>query len=125
MSERRYLIIIEGDGEINYSAYCPDIPGVVATGRTQLDCTREMREAVAFHLEGLAQDDEPLPGPRQHGELRRRRAGLSVDVGWQSGARAARQLSRGRLPGADVYSNIEGRRGWRRHKHSHPSVLVL
>jgi predicted RNase H-like HicB family nuclease len=76
MSERPYLIIIEGDGEINYSSYCPDIPGVVATGRTQVDCTREMREAVAFHLEGLAQDDEPASRAAQHGELRRRGRGL-------------------------------------------------
>jgi predicted RNase H-like HicB family nuclease len=29
-----YLIIIEGDGSTNYSAYCPDLPGVVATGDT-------------------------------------------------------------------------------------------
>jgi len=27
-----YLIIIEGDGSTNYSAYCPDLPGVAATG---------------------------------------------------------------------------------------------
>ena len=44
MSARRYLIIIEGNGEGNYSAYSPDIPGVAATGSTQEDCEREMRE---------------------------------------------------------------------------------
>ena len=29
----RYTIIIE-KGEENYSAYCPDLPGVVAAGET-------------------------------------------------------------------------------------------
>jgi len=64
MSPRRYLIIIEGNGERNYSAYSPDIPGVAAAGSTQEDCERERREAITFHLEGLARDGEPAPEPR-------------------------------------------------------------
>ncbi len=57
----RYLIVIEGaDGE-NFSAYTPDISGVVATGATVEECEREMREAIEFHLEGLRADGEPLP----------------------------------------------------------------
>jgi hypothetical protein len=30
-------LIIEGDGSTNYSAYCPDLPGVVAPGRAGRD----------------------------------------------------------------------------------------
>jgi predicted RNase H-like HicB family nuclease len=63
MSTRRYLIIIEGNGETNYSAYSPDLPGVAATGSTQSDCEREMRDAIAFHIEGLADQGEPVPEP--------------------------------------------------------------
>jgi predicted RNase H-like HicB family nuclease len=63
MSERRYLIVVEGDGVTNYSAYSPDIPGVVATGATRDECEREMREAIEFHLEGLADDGEAAPEP--------------------------------------------------------------
>ena len=63
MNARRYLIIIEGNGQANYSAYSPDVPGVAATGATQEDCERQMREAITFHLEGLARDGEPLPEP--------------------------------------------------------------
>ena len=63
MSARRYLIIIEGNRETNFSAYSPDVPGVAATGATQADCEREMREAITFHLEGLARDGEPVPEP--------------------------------------------------------------
>ena len=60
----RYLIVIEGNGVTNYSAYSPDVPGCVAVGETQEECEREMREALTFHLEGLALAGEPIPRPR-------------------------------------------------------------
>ena len=59
----RYLIVIEGDGTSNYSAYSPDVPGCAATGGTIEECEREMRDALGFHLEGLARAGEPLPDP--------------------------------------------------------------
>ncbi len=59
----RYLIVIEGDGRSNYSAYCPDLPGVVATAQTEDGCAEEMREAIAFHIEGLQQTCQPVPPP--------------------------------------------------------------
>lgn len=49
-----YLIVIEGDDTTDYSAYCPDLPGVAATGATVEECQAEMQEAVAFHIEGMA-----------------------------------------------------------------------
>ncbi|MGI8584963.1 MAG: type II toxin-antitoxin system HicB family antitoxin, partial [Thermoleophilaceae bacterium] len=49
----RYLVLIEGGPSSNYSAWSPDLPGCVATGATIDDCEREMRRAIAFHLEGL------------------------------------------------------------------------
>jgi len=62
-----YLIVIEGDGSTNYSAYCPDLPGVVATGNTIEECETEMRDAIAFHIEGLRLADEPVPPPISRG----------------------------------------------------------
>jgi hypothetical protein len=41
MTERRYLIVIEGGDDVNFSAYAPDLPGCVATGATQEECERE------------------------------------------------------------------------------------
>jgi predicted RNase H-like HicB family nuclease len=65
MTERRYLIVIEGlDGE-NYSAYAPDLPGCVATGSTREDALSEMRAAIAFHLEGLRETGQTIPEPSQ------------------------------------------------------------
>lgn len=63
MTAHRYLIVIEGDEETNFSSYSPDIAGVVATGATREDCERQMREAIEFHLEGLVADGEPVPEP--------------------------------------------------------------
>ncbi|MCK7578742.1 MAG: type II toxin-antitoxin system HicB family antitoxin [Chromatiales bacterium] len=58
----RYAIVIE-HAEHNYSAYVPDLPGCVATGRTLEETEREMREAIEFHLEGLREDGLPVPTP--------------------------------------------------------------
>ena len=57
----QYLILIEGGPPTNYSAWSPDLPGCVATGVTVEECETEMRAAIAFHLEGLAEDGDPIP----------------------------------------------------------------
>jgi HicB_like antitoxin of bacterial toxin-antitoxin system len=43
--------VIEGDGSTTYSAYAPDLPGVIATGGTLEECEAAMREAIEFHIE--------------------------------------------------------------------------
>jgi predicted RNase H-like HicB family nuclease len=58
----RYAIVIEKAGD-NYSAYVPDLPGCIATGATVSEVEAEMREAIAYHLEGLRADGLPAPQP--------------------------------------------------------------
>lgn len=58
-----YLIIIE-DTDTGFSAYSPDLPGCVATGRTRDEVEREMHDAIEFHLEGLKLAGSPVPKPR-------------------------------------------------------------
>ena len=54
-----YTIIIEkGDG--NCSAYCPDLPGVVAAAETEDETIDLIREAIEFHLDGLKEDNSRL-----------------------------------------------------------------
>lgn len=60
---RRFLIVIER-AENNYSAYSPDLPGCVATGDTREETELNMHEAIELHLEGLREDN--LPIPEQH-----------------------------------------------------------
>jgi predicted RNase H-like HicB family nuclease len=56
----RFLIIIEkADG--NYSAYSPDLPGCVATGKTRDEAARNMHEAVEMHVQGMLEDKLPIP----------------------------------------------------------------
>ena len=58
----KYTIIIE-TGEENYSAYCPDLPGVVAAGETEEEVLLLMKEAIEFHMEGFKEDNIPIPKP--------------------------------------------------------------
>ena len=58
----RYAVVIE-KAEANLSAYVPDLPGCVATGATVEEVEREIREAIAFHLEGMREDGLPIPVP--------------------------------------------------------------
>jgi predicted RNase H-like HicB family nuclease len=58
----RYAIVIE-QAEGNYSAYVPDLPGCVATGATVGEVEAEIRDAIAFHLEGMREDGLPVPKP--------------------------------------------------------------
>ncbi len=57
---RRFLVVIEKAGR-NYSAYSPDLPGCVATGATRAEVERNMHEAILFHIDGLVDDDLPIP----------------------------------------------------------------
>ena len=59
----RYLIVIEPT-ETGFSAYSPDLPGCVSTGRTRDEVERNMREAIQFHLEGLREEGLQVPEPR-------------------------------------------------------------
>lgn len=58
----KFTILIEKVNG-NYSAYCPDLPGVVAAGETEEETAELMKEAIEFHLEGLKEDRIPIPEP--------------------------------------------------------------
>jgi predicted RNase H-like HicB family nuclease len=55
-----YTVIVE-KAEGNYSAYVPELPGCVTTGETLEEIEEMIREAVAFHLEGLKEEGLPIP----------------------------------------------------------------
>ena len=58
-----YVVIIERDEAGGYSAWAPDLPGVVAAAPTYEECLALMREAVEFHIEGLREHGDPIPAP--------------------------------------------------------------
>jgi predicted RNase H-like HicB family nuclease len=59
----RYLIILEPTAT-GYSVYSPDLDGCVAAGADRDETIALMREAIAFHLEGLAAAGLPAPAPQ-------------------------------------------------------------
>ena len=58
----QYLMIIE-KGKNNYSAYLPDLPGCVATGKTVVEVKENLTIALKMHLDGLKEDGEAIPEP--------------------------------------------------------------
>ena len=59
---KKYAVVIE-KGPRNYSAYVPDLPGCISTGATVDEVKTNIREAIAFHLDGLIEDGLPAPEP--------------------------------------------------------------
>ena len=58
----RYAIVIE-KAPSNFSAYAPDLPGCVATGKTIEEVKARMQEAIRFHIEGMKEDGLAIPPP--------------------------------------------------------------
>lgn len=72
----RYAVVIE-KAPSNYAAYVPDLPGCVATGKTEEEVLDEIRQAIAFHIESLREHGEPVPEPQT--------VAAAVDVGVLAG----------------------------------------
>ena len=60
---RNYIGLIHKDADSDYGVSFPDFPGLITAG-TDLDDARAMaEEALALHIEGLAEDGEAIPEP--------------------------------------------------------------
>jgi predicted RNase H-like HicB family nuclease len=59
---KKYTVIYES-GKHNWSAYVPDLPGCIATGKTRQDVERLIRESIEIHIEGLRSNGEEVPEP--------------------------------------------------------------
>jgi predicted RNase H-like HicB family nuclease len=62
---RRYLVIYE-NGPANLSGFAPDVPGCASTGHSLEEMRANLREALEFHIQGLALDGQPIPQPTTH-----------------------------------------------------------
>ena len=59
----RYAVVFQQTPN-NYGAYVPDVPGCISTGKTWEEMQAMIREALAFHIEDLLEQGEPLPEPK-------------------------------------------------------------
>lgn len=60
---KKYLAVIE-QTDSGYSAYSPDLPGCVSTGKTREEAEQNMRDAIEFQVDGLRQEGFPVPEPQ-------------------------------------------------------------
>ena len=56
----KYTVVIERTLN-NYAAYVPYLPGCVASAGTRKEVLNKIREAIAFYIEGMREDGEPIP----------------------------------------------------------------
>jgi predicted RNase H-like HicB family nuclease len=56
---KKYTVIYEW-GKRNWSAYVPDLPGCIATGKTRKQVEQLIREAIEFHIKARG---EKVPEP--------------------------------------------------------------
>jgi predicted RNase H-like HicB family nuclease len=59
------LIVVE-ETQTGFSAYSPDLPGCVSTGRTREDVEKNMQEAIRLHLDGMREEGHSLPEPHSY-----------------------------------------------------------
>ena len=52
-----------------YSAYVPDLPGVLATGKTKIVVKKNIFGAIQFHLEGLKEERLRIPKAQAESEV--------------------------------------------------------
>ncbi len=64
----KYLVVYERT-KTGYSAYAPDLPGVIATGKTKKIVERNIFEAIQFHLEGLKEEKMRIPKSQAQSEV--------------------------------------------------------
>ncbi len=57
---RKYLVVYEKT-RTGYSAYVPDLPGVVATGPNRNIVEKNIFDALQFHLEGMRIEKMKIP----------------------------------------------------------------
>lgn len=57
---RQYVILIE-KGEDNFGVFAPSLPGCVSVGKTRQEAIDNMYEAIQLHLDGMAEDGDPIP----------------------------------------------------------------
>ena len=56
----KFVVAFE-EGPNNYSAYVPDLPGCISTGKTWKKMLEMIRECLEFHIEGMMLNGDPLP----------------------------------------------------------------
>ncbi|MFY7839065.1 MAG: type II toxin-antitoxin system HicB family antitoxin [Lacibacter sp.] len=65
---RKYLVVYEKT-KTGYSAYVPDLPGVIATGKSKGVVEKNIFDAIQFHLDGLKEEKLRIPKTNAESEV--------------------------------------------------------
>ena len=58
-----YIALLRKEADSDYGVEFPDLPGCITAGTSLDDAAAMAREALDFHLEGLAEEGQPRPEP--------------------------------------------------------------
>jgi len=64
-----YIAYLHKDKKSDYGVSFPDFPGCITAGRTLDEAARMAQEALAFHIQGMIEDGEPVPEPSKLDEV--------------------------------------------------------
>jgi len=59
----KYRVLIEQDEDGVFVAEVPSLPGCISQGRTRVEATENIKEAIALYLDSLTTHNEPVPPP--------------------------------------------------------------
>jgi predicted RNase H-like HicB family nuclease len=58
-----YVALIHKENDSDFGVSFPDFPGCVTAGSTLNEARAMAEEALSFHIEGMIEDGEAIPGP--------------------------------------------------------------
>lgn len=58
-----YIALIHKEPESDYGVSFPDFPGAITAGTTLDDARSMAEESLAFHIQGMIEDGDPIPEP--------------------------------------------------------------
>jgi len=60
---KHYIALVHKDSDSDYNVSFPDFPGAIAAARSLDEAVERAGKALALHVEGMAEDGEPIPPP--------------------------------------------------------------
>jgi predicted RNase H-like HicB family nuclease len=66
---KHYIALVHKDSDFDYGISFPDFPGAIAAAHSLDEAVERAGEALALHVEGMAEDGEPIPPPSEFSEV--------------------------------------------------------
>lgn len=64
-----YVALLRKEADSDFGVEFPDFPGCITAGVTLEDARRMAVEALLFHIEGMLEDNDPIPKPAEVGKI--------------------------------------------------------